>query len=85
MLIENLSHELDTKSMTAVRGGTSNSNANSSLISQVMNAPVSVIGGAVNGGNVDIDIKPSQWASNYTDQYAGNATSLGYLFPVYSL
>ena len=83
MLIENLSHELDTQSMTAVRGGATNSNANSSFISQQMNAPVSLIGGAVNGGNVDVDIKPSQWASNYTEQYAGNSTSFGYLFPVY--
>jgi hypothetical protein len=85
MLIENLSKELDTQSMTAVRGGATNSNANSTLISQEMNAPVSLIGGAVNGGNVDVDIKPSQWASNYTDQYASNPTSLGYLFPVYPL
>ena len=85
MLIENLSHELDTKSMTAVRGGTTNSNANSTGIGQEMNAPVALIGGAVSGGNFDVDIKPSQWASNYTDQYAGNSTALGYLFPVYSL
>ena len=79
MLIENLSKELDTKTMTAVRGG-DNGNSASNVIGQAMNlsVPVSVLSYGPTNSNVHVN--GTQNARIWNDQYAGD--SFLALFPV---
>ena len=72
MLIENLSKELDTQAMTAVRGG-DNGNSATNAIGQAMNlsVPVSVL---ANGpSNTSVHVKGTQNASIWNDQDAGDS------------
>jgi hypothetical protein len=82
MRIENLSKELDTKSMTAVRGG-DNGNSATNTIGQVLNlsAPVAVLS---NGpSNTDVHVNGTQNGYIWNDQDAGD--SFRALFPSFGL
>ena len=72
MLIQDLSKELDTQSMTAVRGG-DNGNSATNVIGQLMNLSVPV--GVVSYGpsNTNVHVKGTQNASVWNDQYAGDS------------
>jgi hypothetical protein len=82
MRIENLSKELDTKTMTAVRGG-DNGNSATNTIGQVLNlsAPVAVL--SYGPSNTDVRVNGTQNASIWNDQDAGD--SFRALFPSYGL
>ena len=82
MRIENLSKELDTKSMTAVRGG-DNGNSATNTIGQVLNlsAPVAVL--SYGPSNTDVHVNGTQNASIWNDQDAGD--SFRALFPSFGL
>jgi hypothetical protein len=73
MLIQDLSKELDTKAMTAVRGG-DNGNAAVSNILQAMliNAPVAVGYGAGSAGNTFVHVDGDQSADITTHQTSGD-------------
>ena len=79
MKIENLSKELDTQDMTAVRGG-DNGNSATNTIGQVLNlsAPVAVLSGGPS--NTDVNVSGKQNATILNDQIAGD--SFLALFPV---
>ena len=79
MLIENLSKELDTKSMKTVRGG-DNGNSASNVIGQVQNiaAPVSVLG--YGPTNSFVHVSGTQNASIWNSQFGGD--SFLALFPI---
>jgi hypothetical protein len=72
MQIENLSKELDTKSMTEVRGG-DNGNSATNQIGQVMNlsVPVCVLSGGPSNTSVDVDA--TQNAKVFNSQNGGDA------------
>ena len=78
MRIENLSKELDTKTMTAVRGG-DNGNSATNTIGQVLNLSVPVAVGAGGPSNTDVHVNGTQNASIWNDQDAGD--SFRALFP----
>jgi len=71
MQIENLSKELDTAAMTAVRGG-DNGNAATNTIGQVLNlsAPVAVLSNGPT--NTDVHVNGTQNATIWNDQFAGD-------------
>jgi len=72
MKIENLSKELDTKAMSAVRGGDNGASA-VNTIGQVMNlsVPVSVLSGGPS--NSSVHVNGTQNAGIWNDQYSGDA------------
>ena len=72
MLIKDLSKELDTKAMTAVRGG-DNGNSASNVIGQAMNlsVPVSVL--SYGPSNSNVHVSGTQKATIWNDQYAGDS------------
>jgi hypothetical protein len=82
MRIENLSKELDTKTMTAVRGGDNGTSA-ANTIGQVLNlsAPVAVL--SYGPSNTDVHVNGTQNASIWNDQDAGD--SFRALFPSFGL
>jgi len=78
MLIVNLSKELDTKSMKAVRGGDNgNSAVNTIGQSQSLSVPVSVL--SYGPTNSSVHVNGTQNASIWNDQFAGD--SFAALFP----
>ena len=81
MRIENLSKELDTETMTAVRGG-DNGNSATNTIGQVMNisAPVASLSGGPS--NTSVHVNGTQNASIWNDQDAGDAFFALPVFPV---
>jgi len=72
MRIENLSKDLDSKTMTAVRGG-DNANAGTNTIGQAMNLSVPVAIGAGGPSNTSIHVDGTQKATIWNDQFAGDA------------
>jgi hypothetical protein len=73
MLIKDLSKELDTKTMSAVRGGDNGSSAASSILQAMgINAPIAVGYGAGSAGNTFIHVDGSQKGSNSTHQTSGD-------------
>ena len=72
LLIEDLSKELDEKSMTAVRGG-DNGNSATNSICQVTNlcVPVSVL--SKGPANTSVDVNSSQDAKILNQQNAGDS------------
>jgi hypothetical protein len=72
MLIENLSKELDTKAMTAVRGG-DNGNSATNTIGQALNLYVPVAVGAGGPSNTNVDVSGTQYATIWNDQDAGDS------------
>jgi len=79
MLIKDLSRELDTETMTAVRGG-DNGNSATNVIGQQMKLYVPVAVDASGPANTDITVHGTQNASIWNDQYAGDSYFAG-LFP----
>jgi hypothetical protein len=78
MLIKDLSKELDTKAMTAVRGG-DNGNSASNVIGQAMNLSVPVGVLSYGPSNTNVHVSGTQNATIWNDQYAGD--SFFALFP----
>jgi hypothetical protein len=72
MKIENLSKDLDTKSMTAVLGG-DNGNSATNTIGQVTNLSVPV--GVLSAGpsNTSVHVDSTQNANIYNSQISGDA------------
>ena len=72
MLIKDLSKNLDTKAMSAVRGG-DNGNSATNAIGQVMNLSVPV--GVVSYGpsNTNVHVNGTQNASIWNSQFAGDS------------
>jgi hypothetical protein len=72
MQIENLSKDLDTKTMTEVRGG-DNGNSATNNVGQVLNlsAPVGVLSGGPSNTSVHVD--GSQTANICNEQFGGDA------------
>ncbi|MDB6100457.1 MAG: hypothetical protein JWO52_456 [Gammaproteobacteria bacterium] len=82
MLIQDLSKELDTKTMSAVRGG-DNGNSAANTIGQALNLSVPVAVGAGGPSNTNVHVDGSQYASIWNDQDAGD--SFRTLFPSFAL
>jgi hypothetical protein len=76
MLIQDLTKTLDTKTMTAVRGG-DNGNSSVSTMLQAMgiDTPIAVGYGAGSAGNTFVHVDPSQTASSSTEQTSGDKFS----------
>ena len=73
MLIKDLSKALDTKSMTAVRGGDNGTSAASSILQAMgIDAPVAVGYGAGSAGNTFIHVDGSQNGSISNNQTSGD-------------
>jgi hypothetical protein len=72
MKIENLSKDLDAKTMTAVRGG-DNGNSVTNTIGQVTNLSVPV--GVLSGGpsNTSVHVDSTQTAKICNDQFGGDS------------
>jgi hypothetical protein len=82
MLIENLSKELDTKTMSAVRGG-DNGNSATNVIGQALNLSVPVAIQSYGPSNTNVHVNGTQDASIWNDQDAGD--SFRTLFPSFAL
>jgi hypothetical protein len=73
MQIENLSKELDTEAMTAVRGGDNGDSAASSILqAMAINAPVAVGYGPGSAGNTFVHVDGSQSADISNHQTSGD-------------
>ena len=73
MLIKDLSKELDTKAMTAVRGGDNGTSAASSILQAMgINAPVAVGYGAGSAGNTFVHVDGSQSGDISNHQTSGD-------------
>ena len=72
MLIENLSKDLDTQTMTAVRGG-NNGNSATNAIGQAMNLSVPVGVLSYGPANTNVHVNGTQDATIWNDQYAGDS------------
>ena len=73
MLIQDLSKELDTQAMTAVRGGDNGTSAASSILQAMgINAPIAVGYGAGSAGNTFIHVDGDQSADISTRQTSGD-------------
>ena len=73
MLIKDLSKELDTESMTAVRGGDNGASSSSTILQEMgIVAPVAVGYGAGSAGNTFIHVDGSQSGSISTHQTSGD-------------
>jgi hypothetical protein len=72
MLIKDLSKELDTKAMTAVRGG-DNGNSASNVIGHAMNLSVPVGVLSYGPSNTNVHVSGTQKATIWNDQYAGDS------------
>ena len=82
MLIRDLSKELDTETMTAVRGGDNGNSANNT-IGQVLNLSVPVAVGAGGPSNTNVHVNGTQDASIWNEQFGGDAFLA--LFPARSV
>jgi hypothetical protein len=80
MLIKDLSKELDTKAMSAVRGG-DNGNSATNNIGQVLNLSVPVAVQSYGPTNSNVHVNGTQNASIWNDQFAGD--SFFALFPAF--
>jgi len=82
MLIKDLSKELDTETMTAVRGGDNGNSAASNILQAMgINAPVAVGFGPGSAGNTFVHVDGSQTADVSNHQTSGDkfAAFLGVL------
>jgi hypothetical protein len=76
MKIENLSKELDAKTMTAVRGGDNGNSSVANLLQGMgIDTPIAVGYGAGSAGNTFVHIDPSQSASSSNEQTSGDKFS----------
>ncbi len=80
MLIQDLSKKLDTKDMTALRGGTQNGSSNATTDLFAMFAPTSIglLNGPGSASNNFITVAPSQSATNSTEQETGDPVSIAF-------
>ena len=81
MFIKDLSKELDTKAMSAVRGG-DNGNSATNAIGQVMSLSVPVVVQSLGPTNSNVHVNGTQNASIWNDQYAGDSFA-ALLFPAF--
>jgi len=83
MFIKDLSKELDTKAMSAVRGG-DNGNSVTNTIGQVqtLSVPVSVLGNGPT--NSSVHVNGTQNASIWNSQYAGDSFAALFAIPVFA-
>ena len=73
MLIKDLSKELDTKAMTAVRGGDNGTSAASSILQAMgINAPVAVSYGPGSAGNTFVHVDGNQSGDISNHQTSGD-------------
>jgi hypothetical protein len=73
MRIQDLSKELDTKAMTAVRGGDNGTSSASTILQEMgIQAPVAVGYGAGSAGNTFIHVNGSQSAGVSNQQTSGD-------------
>ena len=73
MLIQDLSKELDSKTMSAVRGGDNGNSTASTILQQLgIDAPVTVGYGAGSAGNTFIHVDGTQNAGISTSQTSGD-------------
>jgi len=73
MLIQDLSKELDTEAMSAVRGGDNGDSSASSILQAMgINAPVAVAYGPGSAGNTFVHVDGSQDGSISTHQTSGD-------------
>jgi hypothetical protein len=72
MKIQDLSKDLDTQNMSAVRGG-DNGNSVSNIIGQVQNLSAPVFVGAAGPANTDVHVNGTQKGSICNDQFAGDS------------
>jgi len=76
MLIQDLTKELDIKTMTAVRGGDNGNSAASSILQAMgIEAPVGVYYGAGSAGNTFVHVNGSQSGDISNHQTAGDKFS----------
>ena len=76
MLIRDLTKDLDTKSMTAVRGGDNGNSSVSNMLQEMgIDTPVAVGYGAGSAGNTFVHVDPSQTATSSTEQTSGDKFS----------
>jgi hypothetical protein len=76
MLIQDLSKELDTKTMSAVRGGDNGTSAASSILQAMgINAPIAVGYGPGSAGNTFIHVDGNQSGNISNDQDSGDKFS----------
>jgi hypothetical protein len=76
MKIENLSHELDAKSLSAVHGGDAGNTAVNQIGQQLnLSVPVGVLSGGPSNTNVSVDAK--QIGNICNDQFAGDSYFAG--------
>jgi len=76
MLIQDLSKELDTKTMSAVRGGDNGTSAASSILQAMgINAPIAVGYGPGSAGNTFIHVDGNQSGDISNDQDSGDKFS----------
>ncbi len=80
MLIQDLSKELDTETMTAVRGG-DNGNSATNVIGQALTQIVPVAVQSYGPANTNVHVNGTQNATIYNDQDAGD--SFKALFPYF--
>src|ERR1700732_793690 len=73
MKIQDLSKELDTKTMSAVRGGSNYGNSASNIIGQDSKAYVTVTVGAAGQANTFVDVNSTQDASICNEQFGGDS------------
>jgi hypothetical protein len=72
MKIQDLSKELDTQTLRAVRGG-DNGVSGSNIIGQGQNLSVPVLVGVAGPANTDVHVNGTQKASICNDQFAGDS------------
>jgi len=72
MQIQDLSKELDTETMTAVRGGDNGNSANNT-IGQVLNIAAPVAVGAGGPSNTSVHVNGTQYGSIFNEQFGGDS------------
>ena len=72
MKIQDLSKELDTKTLSAVRGG-DNGNSGSNIIGQDSKMFVPVMVGAAGPANTSVHVDGTQNASIWNEQFGGDS------------
>ncbi len=76
MLIQDLTHELDTQAMSAVRGGDNGTSAASNILQAMMiDAPVAVDYGPGSAGNTFVHVDGSQRGDISNHQTSGDKFS----------
>jgi len=75
MLIQDLSKELDSKTMSAVHGGDNGASA-TNVIDQKMGLSVPVTVGGVGPANTNVTVNGTQNASIWNGQFAGDTFAL---------